>query len=104
MPIAAALVLIGARADPRLSSATAREPSLSGLTHTWRSPLVLSSVPCTPAGSWSIAITSPLDTAARLARVIRERSSLIISGAARIDHMLSWVRNCAADMPWSGAR
>jgi hypothetical protein len=104
MPTARALVRTRRPLEPRFSSAIAREPSLSGLTHTWPAPTVASSLPCIPAGSWSTATTSPFCSAARLADEIRVRSSLIIRGAASIDHMPNCARNCAAERPWSGPR
>ncbi len=66
-----ALVVIRVALDPRFSRATAREPPTSGFTHTSPPPEEDSSVPWTPAGSWSIAITSLFCTAARLARLMR---------------------------------
>src|SRR5438105_10670374 len=103
-PTAAARVWIRTGREPRFSSATARDPSASGRTHTWLLPEEEESCPWTPAGSWSIAISSELETAARLALVMRVRSVLIISGAASTAHMLSWLRNWPALIPWSGPR
>ncbi len=79
-------------------------PLASGFTHTSPEPFEESRRACWPAGSWSIAIASLLVTVVWVALDIEIKSSLIISGAASIAHMLNCARNCAADIPWSGPR
>ena len=90
--------------EERFSSATARLPLANGFTHTSPEPIEESRRACWPAGSWSIAIASLLVTVVWVALDIEIKSSLIISGAASIAQMLNCVRNCAADIPWSGPR
>ncbi len=98
------MVAISAARSPRFSSATATDPSASGLVHVSVVPAGPTRVPWTPSRSWSIASTSS-SSRMSIDSWLRVRGSLeMTSGAAATVHSDICVRNSSVVMPSSGPR
>ena len=103
-PTAEGVVAMSAGVSPRLTSATAVDPSASGLVQVSVVPAAPTRTACLPSGSRSMARRSGLVSVATVAGVNVRGSLPTTSGAADIDHSAICERNSSSVIPSCGPR